>query len=216
MLRRAAQLLAALLACHGALAQPQIAVVDQVSITAAHLQTPPGSSHRLKLSVIHLDGIGWHAEPVLHALRQTTAILSQCDVAIVGVEWVSLATPPRYWDFSTPLARELVRLHPVAKPTIYLVRDTPNFRAYEAEAFGRANSPTRPELADTIWVAAGARDLGIVFAHELAHVLMDSGDHSDEPGNLMSGESSPANTTLSVTQCTRLRETARSNGLLQR
>jgi len=215
MLRRAAQLLAALLACHGALAQPQIAVVDQVSITAAHLLTPPGSTHRLKLSVVHLDGSGWQPEPVLHALRHTTAILSQCDVGIVGVEWVSLAAP-RYLDFSTPLARELVRLHPVAKPAIYLVRYTANRRAFDAEAFGRANSPTRPELADTVWVAVGARDLGIVLAHELAHVLMDSGEHSDEPGNLMRDETSPANTALSVTQCTRLRETALSNGLLQR
>ena len=215
MLRRAAQLLAALLACHGALAQPEIAVVDQVSITAAHLFTPP-ASHRLKLSVVHLDGSGWQPEPVLHALRQATAILSQCDVAIVAVEWVSLATPPRYLDFSTPLARELVRLHPVAKPAIYLVRETANRRAFDAEAFGRANTPTRPELADTVWVALGARDLGIVLAHEIAHVLMDSGDHSDGYGNLMRDETSPANVTLTLTQCARLRETALSNGLLQR
>ena len=216
MLIRAAQLLAALLACHGALAQPEIAVVDQVSITAAHLLTPPGSTDRLKVSVVHLDGSGWQPERVLQALRQATSIFSQCGVGIVGVEWVSLAAPPRYLDFSTPVARELARLHPVAKPAIYLVRDTANRRAYDAEAFGRANSPTRPELADTIWVAVGARDLGIVLAHELAHVLMDSGEHSDEPGNLMRDETSAANTTLSVTQCTRLRETARTNGLLQR
>ena len=216
MLRRAAQLLVALLACQGALAQTEIAVVDQVSITAAHLVTPPGSTHRLKLSVVHLDGSGWHPEPVLHALRQATAILSQCDVGIVGVEWVSLAAPPRYLDFSTPVARELARLHPVAKPAIYLVRETANRRAYDAEAFGRANSHTRPELADTVWVAVGARDLGIVLAHELAHVLMDSGEHSAGYGNLMRDETSPANITLTLTQCARLRETALSNGLLQR
>ena len=216
MLRRAAQLLAALLACHGALAQPEIAVVDQVSITAAHLLTPPGGTHRLKLSVVHLDGSGWQPEPVLHALRQATAILSQCDVAIVGVEWVSLATPQRYLDFSTPLARELVRLHPVAKPAIYLVRDTRSRPAFDAEAIGRGNSGTRPELADTVWMTAATRDAGVALAHELAHVLMDSGDHSDEPANLMREETSQAHTVLSVTQCTRLRETALSNGLLQR
>jgi hypothetical protein len=216
MLRRAAQLLAALLACHGALAQPQIAVVDQVSITAAHLLTPPGSTHRLKLSVVHLDGSGWQPERALHVLRQATAILSQCDIGIVSVEWVSLAAPPRYLDFSTPLARELVRLHPVAKPAIYLVRNTRNRPAFDAEAIGRGNSRTRPELADTVWMTAATRDPGVALAHELAHVLMDSGEHSDEPGNLMRDETSAANTTLSVTQCTRLRETAHSNGLLQR
>jgi hypothetical protein len=153
---------------------------------------------------------------VLHALRQATAILSQCDVAIVGVEWVSLATPQRYLDFSTPLARELVRLHPVAKPAIYLVRDTRSRPAFDAEAIGRGNSGTRPELADTVWMTAATRDAGVALAHELAHVLMDSGDHSDEPANLMREETSQAHTVLSVTQCTRLRETALSNGLLQR
>jgi len=213
---RVACLLSFLLICGEVLAQPKITVVDQVSITAAHLLTPPAGTDRLILSVVHLDGSGWQPEPVLHALRQATAILSQCGVGIVGVEWVSLATQPHYLDFSTPLARELVRLHPVAKPAIYLVRDTANRRAYDAEAFGRANSPTRPELADTIWVTVGARDLGIVFAHELAHVLMDSGEHSNEPGNLMRSETAPANTALSVTQCTRLRDTARENGLLRR
>ena len=75
---------------------------------------------------------------------------------------------------------------------------------------------TRPELADTVWMTAATRDAGVALAHELAHVLMDSGEHSDEPGNLMRDETSPTNTALSVTQCTRLRETALSNGLLQR
>ncbi len=141
---RVACLLSFLLVCSELPAQADIAVVDQVSITAAHLLTPPASIDRLKLSVVHLDGSGWRPERVLQALRQATSIFSQCGVGIAGVEWVSLATPPRYLDFSTPLARELVRLHPVAKPAIYLVRDTANRRAYDAEAFGRANSPTRP------------------------------------------------------------------------
>jgi hypothetical protein len=213
---RAVCLLNFLLTCSEVLAQPEITVVDRVSITAAHLLTPPASTDRLKLSVVHLDGSGWKPEPVLHALRQATAILSQCGVGIVGVEWVSLATPPRYLDFSTPLARELVRLHPVAKPTIYLVRHTLNRPAFHAEAIGRGNSRTRPELADTIWMTVGTRDPGIALAHELAHVLMNSGEHSDEPDNLMHAETSGANTALSASQCARMRSTASENGLLQR
>ena len=185
-----------------------------MSITAAHLLTPAASTDRLKLSVVHLEGSGWEPARALDAMRQATAILSQCGVGIVAVEWVSLATPPRYLDFSTPLARELVRLHPVAKPVVYLVRHTLNRPAFQAEAIGRGNSRTRPELADTVWITVGTRDPGIALAHELAHVLMDSGEHSDEPGNLMRNETSGANTRLSVKQCTQLRENARANGLL--
>jgi hypothetical protein len=209
-------LAAGLLACNLAFAQPEITVVDRARITAEHLGTPASITHRLNLSVVHLEGSGWEPEPALDALRQATAILSQCGVGIVGVEWVSLATPPRLLDFSTPLARELVRLHPVAKPAIFLVRHTLNRPAFHAEAIGRDNSRTRPELVDTVWMTVGTRDPGIALAHELAHVLMNSGEHSDEPDNLMHGETTGANTALSAAQCARMRSAASENGLLQR
>ncbi len=122
---------------------------------------------------------------------------------------------PNHLDFSTPAARELARAHPVVKPAVYLVRGTKNRPAFDAEAIGRANSRTRPEIADTVWMTAAARDPGIALAHELAHVLMDSGEHSEEEGNLMREETSPRNTTLAAAQCARLREAGSRNGLLR-
>jgi hypothetical protein len=104
----------------------------------------------------------------------------------------------------------------VARPAVYLVRDTKNRPAFDAEAIGRGNSRSRPELADTIWMTAATRDPGIALAHELTHVLMDSGEHSDEEGNLMREETSTRNASLSVSQCARLRETGSRNGLLER
>ena len=50
---------------------------------------------------------------------------------------------------------------------------------------------------------------------EGAHVLMDSGEHSDEAGNLMRDETSARNTSLSPTQCARMRGTGSANGLLK-
>ena len=100
------------------------------------------------------------------------------------------------------------------RPAIYLVRDTLNRPAFDAEAIGRGNSRTRPELADTVWITAAARDAGIVLAHELAHVLMDNGEHSDEPGNLMRDQTTAGSTALSAAQCARLRDTGSGNGLL--
>jgi hypothetical protein len=208
---RLAHLLTALLACNAALAQQEISVVQQ-----ERLAMPATGAHRLVPTLVLLEGSGWTRERALGALREAAAILAQCDIGIVGVEWVRLSAPARYLDFSTPAAREVARLHPVPRPAIYLVRDTRSRPAFDAEAIGRGNSRTRPELADTVWMTAATRDPGVALAHELAHVLMDNGDHSDEPGNLMRDETSAANTALSVTQCTRLRETALANGLLQR
>ena len=64
-------------------------------------------------------------------------------------------------------------------------------------------------------MTAAVRDPGIALAHELAHVLMDSGEHSDAERNLMREETSPRNRSLSAAQCTRLRDTGRANGLLK-
>ena len=179
-----------------------------------HFAIPTTSSHRLQIAVIQIEGTGWTRERALAAIHEAAGILAQCEVGVADVEWQSVYAPPRYLDFSTPAARELARALPVRGPAIYLVRDTLSRPAFDAEAIGRGNSRTRPELADTVWITSGTPDLGIALAHELAHVLMDSGEHSDEPGNLMRDETSAANTRLSVTQCTRLREIARKNGLL--
>ena len=79
----------------------------------------------------------------------------------------------------------------------------------------RLDAPARYRVFDTPTSRELARALGIVLAHELVHVLMDSGDHPDEAGNLMRDDTAPRNTHLTQVQCARLRGTATSNGLLQ-
>lgn len=174
--------------------------------------TPP--THQLRLVLAYFKG-AWAPEEIHTAARRGARILEQCGVAIAQAELVLLDAPARYREFSMPVSRELARAIPLAKPTIYFVAGTRQHPAFDAEAIGRSNSRTRPELRDTVWVARGARDLGILLAHELAHVLMDSGEHTAEAGNLMREDTAPQNTTLSVSQCARLRKTATSNGLLQ-
>ena len=200
----------------GALAQPKIAPIERQSLSGAEIGAPGASTHRLHLTVVNIAGSGWTRERALAALREAAAILGQCGVAVDRVEWLGLSAPPRYLDFPTPVARELARLHPVARPAIYLVRDTRSRPAFDAEAIGRGNSRTRPELADTVWMTAATRNAGVALAHELAHVLMDSGEHNDEPGNLMREDTSADSTALSTAQCARLRETGSAHGLLQR
>lgn len=207
--------MAALLLPVGALAQPEIALVERQSLCVAEPGTPVAASHRLHLTLVNIEGSGWTRERALGALRETAAILGQCGVAVRDAQWLSLSAPPRYLDFSTPVARDLARSYPVKRPAIYLVRDTLSRPAFDAEAIGRDNSRSRPELADTVWITAAARDAGIVLAHELAHVLMDNGEHSDEPGNLMRDQTTAGSTALSAKQCARMRGTGSDNGLMQ-
>ncbi len=154
-------------------------------------------------------------ETIIAAANESARILGQCGVALKAAELVRVAAPVRYHDFRTPVSRELAATLQLGKPTVYFVAGTRQRPAFDAEAIGRGNSLTRPELRDTVWITRGTRDLGIALTHELAHVLMDSGEHSEEPGNLMREDTAPENARLSANQCARLRETATANGLLR-
>ncbi|MFQ5937339.1 MAG: hypothetical protein ACE5LB_13130, partial [Acidiferrobacterales bacterium] len=117
--------------------------------------------------------------------------------------------------FLRPVADELVRAVPLGKPTVYFVRDTLEQEAYEAEAVGRLNAGGRPALMDTVWITEAIRDPGVALAHELAHVLMDRGQHVDLPRNLMRADTAPENTELTDAQCEQIVTIGMRHRLLQ-
>lgn len=181
---------------------------------ALALESNPAASHQLRLTLAYF-GDDWTPDAIQSALREGAAILAQCKIGMTQADLVRVDAPARFRDYYTPVSRELAQALALPRPTIYFVAGTRQQPAFEAEAIGRGNSGSRPELRDTVWVTRGARDLGIVLAHELAHVLMDSGAHSAEPGNLMREDTRPGSTRLDGAQCERLRKTASANGLLR-
>lgn len=177
--------------------------------------SPPGRApaHTLTLHVANIGG--WNDAVLVAGLREAAAILVQCRIRITRAELLRVTVPATHRDFNTPRSRELARALALPKPTLFFAAGTRQVPAFDAEAIGRGNSRTRPELRDTVWVARGARDLGLVIAHELTHVLMDSGAHDATPGNLMAEETSPQNTQLTAAQCAQLTATGVRHGLLQ-
>ena len=174
----------------------------------------PKETHDLALTIAYFPAAGWQRDTVIAVARKGVAILAQCAVRLATLEIVALQGDRYFQDFRTPAARELAQRIPLSRPTVYFVADTLQRPAFDAEAIGRGNSRTRPEIADTVWITRGARDLELVLAHELAHVLMDSGEHSTLPGNLMHEETAPQNVSLTANQCKRLRQSATAHGLL--
>ena len=195
-----------------ALAADPIAVLERRELRLE--AGPESTTHALRLTLVYFKEGGWAPEAIVSAASEIARILGQCGLALAQAELVRLDAPARYRYYLTPVSRELARAAPMRKPAIYFVIDTRQRPAFDAEAIGRGNSGARPELADTVWVAHGTRDLGIVLAHEIAHVLMDSGEHSEEAGNLMRDETAAENTRLSDAQCIRLRAVGTANGLL--
>jgi len=172
--------------------------------------------YRLPLELAVIAGSGWSADDVLVAAQQAGTLLAQCGVGIGTLRLSEFDGPARYRYLFTPVSRELARRANLGRPALFFVADTRHRPAFDAEAIGRANSRTRPEMADTVWITAGTRDLPFVIAHELVHVLADSGEHSEEPGNLMREDTAPENARLTPDQCRALVSKAQANGLLQR
>lgn len=197
-------------------AAAQVRVIDTIAVPEEQLPAAPGATHELRLTLYAFEGTRWDAPQIVAAALDAARLLGQCGVALADAGLRRLQTPRRFHFYSTPVSRELLRGIAAAKPAIFFVDDTLNNPAYDAEAIGLENSTTRRELANTVWVAFGARDLPLALAHELVHLLSDSGEHSDEPGNLMRTETSPQNTRLSDAQCRRLRTRGEANGLLAR
>jgi len=175
----------------------------------------PRTAHRVHLSLALMRGTGWESEQVLDAAKRAMRILAQCDIRAMSIELAEFEGPARFRTLFTPVSRRLAAELALPKPTVFFVSDTRHRPAFDAEAIGRGNSRTRPEMADTVWIVRGARDLEAAIAHELAHVLADSGEHSDEPGNLMREDTSPGATRLSIEQCAKIVKTGVANGLLQ-
>jgi hypothetical protein len=179
-------------------------------------RTTAAPTHTLNVHVYNFIGTRWRSDDIAGALPKTAELLAQCAIALDRADLYALDTVPRYRYYYTPVSRELVRAIDAKKPAIFFVEDTRNNPAFDAEAIGLANSSRRPELANTAWIAYGTRDVAHALAHEIVHVLSDSGAHSSEPGNLMRDETSPSNAALTSEQCLRARTRGEANGLLTR
>ncbi|MFZ9194039.1 MAG: hypothetical protein ACO22Q_01380 [Burkholderiales bacterium] len=208
-----------LIAAVAALLITSVSAHEPLTLHIAHraairdLPAPAATTQSLELRVVNLDQ--WPEAEIHAALRSTAQILGQCGIRVTRADLLQVTAPESHRHFDTPRSRELARELALPKPAVFFTAGTRQIPAFDAEAIGRGNSRTRPELADTVWIAKGARDLGIVVAHELAHVLMDSGEHDSSSGNLMSESTTPQNTQLTAAQCERLNATGRRNGLLR-
>ncbi|HEY5718786.1 MAG TPA: hypothetical protein VIW02_00240 [Gammaproteobacteria bacterium] len=171
-------------------------------------------SHRLDLAVVHFADGPWPRAEVLGLTAAAAALLAPCGVWLGRVERLRVAAPERFHYLHTPESRALAQALRPPRPTLYFVTDTRQQPAFDAEAIGRGNSRTRPELRDSVWLTRPARDPALALAHELAHVLLDSGAHVTTPGNLMRDQTAPGSTALDPAQCAALRSEGTRNGLL--
>lgn len=171
-------------------------------------------THALQPTFVYFEGTVWDINGLRKIASKAAPILAQCGVYIPRIEVRALGGPQTYRYFRESVAKELVRQMPLPKPTVYFVRDTLQKDAYDAEAIGKGNSATRPTLVYTLWITEALKHPAIGLAHELTHILMDTGAHVDLPGNLMRDETSAENLKLTSEQCQQLVASGKENALL--
>jgi hypothetical protein len=202
-----------LLAASAAYAAQPISIVEVRSLP---LIEAPQASHEFSLHAHTFRGTRWQPEDIAAAISGSARLLAQCGVALAVSDLRVIEAPRAFHYYHTATSRRLLQILDSPRPAVFFVEDTRNTPAFDAEAVGVANARSRPELANTVWVAHGARDLPQAIAHELVHVLSDNGSHSTERGNLMQDETSPGNERLTQRQCDLLRSRGEANGLLRK
>ena len=176
-------------------------------------QYSDGSEWFMPTFVVIRDS-GWEAKRVQDIVQKGAALIAPCGITLKPAVVLEVEANTSLRDFSRSNAKLLSGKVAPGVPRVFFVRDTLDRPAYDAVTFGTANSRRNPELRFTVWMTAVTRDPHIALAHELAHVLLDDGAHSTLPRNLMRADTSPDNLKLTAEQCTRMRDTARNNGLL--
>lgn len=190
---------------------PVARIVAREPLTAA--PAPATATHTLQLTL--LDVGGWSPAAIAGITQQGSRLLMQCHIATTAIELLSIEVDDFHQDFETQRSRRLAAALSPGRPAVFFVRDSLQRPAFDAEAIGRGNSRRRPELRDTVWITRGTRDAAIAFAHELVHVLMNSGEHDETPGNLMNSDTRPDNTQLTPAQCALIRGNGEGHGLLR-
>jgi len=175
---------------------------------------------RLSLELLQLDP-QWSTTRMRRALQQAYKILAQCDIGAGNVSAFAVQADDYLLDLSTGSARSLLEAtaarQPVPRhPVVVFARDTHMQAAYLGEAFGLGNTRRRPWLANSVWLMHDVDDAGIALAHELFHVLANSGTHAEGQPNLMQAYTRPESTGLSVEQCQQAQSFGEANGLLTR
>lgn len=174
-----------------------------------------GRDVRVPLDVL-VPNAAWERARVDATLARAAEILAQCALHLAPVRVLDVDAPERLADLSVGGARTLfdaVRASGAERRvTVVLARDTRMRDAYDGEAFGRANTRYRPWLADSVWLTAPIRDAGIALAHELFHVLANSGAHDDRADNLMRTRTRGDNVRLEPEQCEAARRVALASG----
>ncbi len=192
-----------------------MAVLSRSEVPLEQAAGLPADAPTLHLTAVLIDGTGWNAADAVAGTAGAVAILAQCGMRAGRLTLIHVSVPDPFRDLSAQASRTLAAHFNPGLPTLYFVRNTRNRPAFDAEAFGAGNTVTRPELTHSVWITRQAADLPETIAHELFHVLANSGAHVEDRANLMHAQTAPGRRSLTGLQCAAMLDTVRENHLIR-
>jgi hypothetical protein len=171
----------------------------------------------LPMNVYVLDS-NWSNESIQTTLQTAGNILKQCNIEFANVTISQLNVPDYLKDLATGPSKTLIsslqNKDEQNALKVFFARDTRMQTQFDGEAFGRGNTRRRPWLQNSVWLMKGIQDSGVALAHELFHVLSNSGEHTSLPNNLMQTRTSPSQVELLPEQCEVALDYASNNALI--
>lgn len=202
------------------------AVTSPVAVTSENVsETGDGvTEFKIALTAVILKDAGWRRQQVKDTIESALPLLAQCRLTAASVELLELEVPRTTRLMTEQSMQDLSSFVESDGVRLFFVEDTLREIEFGAEAIGRVNARRRPQLRDTVWMTNWVPDAAVSLAHELYHVLADSGLHKKDPDNLMAemtrGEDYDRDHghsyQLTDTQCGQLRNMALGNGLIKR
>lgn len=195
--------------------QPALLDVDMRGYT----ELTRNATHELDINAVVYRGSGWDAEAVRRALPIVSEVYAQCGVRIATAKFV-LANPAyRALDFNPQNEEFVTKAVPsgVTKPILFFGRNHVSNEAHAtSSAYAYGPSGCRGSATcNTAWFTNRAINssyrvlrndpIALAIAHELGHILADA-DHTTGPTtNLVHGDGSKIDATLTPEQCAAVR-----------
>jgi hypothetical protein len=177
----------------------------------AHTSVNPGT--QLPLDILVLDPV-WTRPLIRQTVQSAYDLLGQCDIGAGEISVYSFVGDDYLRDLSTGNAHTLLATIKSTAARVVFARDTRMQEPFTGEAFGLGNTRRRPWLANSVWLMPDVEDEGLALAHELFHIISNSGEHVEGSGNLMQAQTDIKSQALTEDQCRDARVTGIKNHLL--
>lgn len=159
--------------------------------------------------LVVLDSAGWDRDHIARAVQEVEDIFGQCGVVVTAEPVYRLKAASRYRELDPSMQAGILSKLPSTRPIALLVDQTID-RDIAYSYLDSAPTASR----GSAWVTRNGHSActGVLLAHELGHILLNTARHSDDPDNLMSRTCTVSNVAgfrpaarLTGSQCEKLR-----------